>query len=97
MWFGTNDGLNRYDGRKFSIYRKSNGLKSNFINVLYEDQAQNLWVGTEQGAQFLPPGQQQFQSPQLNQPVDWHEKLGRIQALVKKGQLLHYSFGKGLL
>ena len=38
MWFGTKDGLNRYDGLSFRIYKKENsGLGKNFITALYED------------------------------------------------------------
>ena len=37
MWFGTKDGLNRYDGLSFRIYKKENsGLGKNFITALYE-------------------------------------------------------------
>ncbi|MBK7159905.1 MAG: hypothetical protein IPH77_15560 [Ignavibacteria bacterium] len=41
MWFGTQDGLNRYDGYKFIVYKKDvsvkNTLSNNNINCLYED------------------------------------------------------------
>jgi signal transduction histidine kinase/ligand-binding sensor domain-containing protein/DNA-binding response OmpR family regulator len=50
IWFGTYDGLNRYDGYKFKIYRNnpnnSSGLGNNWIQALYEDHLGNLWVGT---------------------------------------------------
>ena len=31
MWFGTNDGLNRFDGRSFKVYRKKNNDKSSIV------------------------------------------------------------------
>lgn len=38
MWFGTREGLNRYDGLAFRVYRKDNsGLGKNFVTALYED------------------------------------------------------------
>ncbi|MBO6238427.1 MAG: histidine kinase, partial [Bacteroidales bacterium] len=40
MWFGTKDGLNRYDGIRFRIFKHSpegTGLSSNFITALCED------------------------------------------------------------
>ena len=38
MWFGTKDGLNRYDGLSFRVYKKENSsLGRNFITALYED------------------------------------------------------------
>jgi ligand-binding sensor domain-containing protein/signal transduction histidine kinase len=54
MWFGTQDGLNRYDGYKFKVYRHvpkdTNSLRRSDIKVLYEDRQGNLWVGTTNGA-----------------------------------------------
>lgn len=53
MWFGTEDGLNKYDGYRFTIYRKNlNDKKSiagNSISALYEDKAGNIWIGTKEG------------------------------------------------
>jgi len=49
MWFGTQDGLNKYDGYKFTHYRHEpnnpNSLAGNFITFIYEDKAENLWIG----------------------------------------------------
>lgn len=53
MWFGTYEGLNRYDGYTFKVYRNrlndSGSLGHNFINVITQDAAGNLWVGTRRG------------------------------------------------
>ena len=53
MWFGTEDGLNRYDGYTFRIYKRDPedplSLGANTIRVIYEDRAERLWVGTEGG------------------------------------------------
>lgn len=50
MWFGTKDGLNRYDGYHFVIYRHnptdSNSLSDNFIQQVFEDSNGRLWIGT---------------------------------------------------
>ncbi|NQV16376.1 response regulator [bacterium] len=53
LWFGTEDGLNRYDGYNFIIYRTEpnnpNSLSSNRIATLYEDRSGALWIGTLDG------------------------------------------------
>ncbi|MCE5251328.1 histidine kinase [bacterium] len=53
MWFGTMDGLNKYDGYTFTIFRhdKDNprSLSNNFILWLYEDRSGIIWIGTYGG------------------------------------------------
>ena len=51
MWFGTSDGLNRYDGYKFVVYHHdpsdSTSLSDNEINCVFEDSKQRLWSWSE--------------------------------------------------
>jgi ligand-binding sensor domain-containing protein/serine phosphatase RsbU (regulator of sigma subunit) len=53
LWIGTQDGLNRYDGYAFEVYRHDpdsrNSLSGNHITSLYEDRSGSLWVGTSSG------------------------------------------------
>jgi ligand-binding sensor domain-containing protein/signal transduction histidine kinase len=50
MWFGTEDGLDKYDGRVFTVYKHApedrNSLSQNKIRAIYEDHLGVLWVGT---------------------------------------------------
>lgn len=54
MWFGTDDGLNKYDGTNFTVYRHrsndSTSLPSNDVTALFEDKQGNLWIGTNGGS-----------------------------------------------
>jgi ligand-binding sensor domain-containing protein/signal transduction histidine kinase/CheY-like chemotaxis protein/AraC-like DNA-binding protein len=53
MWFGTRDGLNKYDGYKFIVYKRSlqnkNSLSANDIKAIAEDRLGNLWIATWAG------------------------------------------------
>ncbi|MDN5286535.1 MAG: two-component hybrid sensor and regulator [Mucilaginibacter sp.] len=57
MWFGTFDGLNRYDGSSLKKFRTTIGdstsLPSQEVNTIAEDQLEDLWVGTEKGIGIL--------------------------------------------
>jgi len=52
LWFGTREGLNRFDGYKFVIHRHSPGnpqtIADNVVVALLEDREGKIWVGTEQ-------------------------------------------------
>jgi signal transduction histidine kinase/ligand-binding sensor domain-containing protein/DNA-binding response OmpR family regulator len=53
IWFATDDGLNRYDGYEFKIFRHndndSNSISDNSIWALMEDIKGNIWIGTKGG------------------------------------------------
>ena len=57
MWFGTRNGLNRYDGYNFKIFLNQPGnstcISDNHILCITEDNDQNIWIGTNNGLNKL--------------------------------------------
>lgn len=64
MWFGTYDGLNRYDGYQFKVYKNQPqnpaSLPGNRIIDIIEDASGHLWVATKGGAAVLRKGTDTF-------------------------------------
>jgi signal transduction histidine kinase/ligand-binding sensor domain-containing protein/DNA-binding response OmpR family regulator len=77
MWFGTFDGLNRYDGYNFKVFRNNPAdtvsLINSFINALSEDKNGLIWVGTRKGGCVYH---------------SWKDKFIRLRYLVNGGSLL---------
>ena len=72
MWFGTQDGLNRYDGYNFKIFKNypgdSSSLTNNFIFSIIEDQSGTLYIETQGGDFHLyNPRSESFQTIDANQ------------------------------
>ena len=65
MWFGTHDGLNKYDGYNFTVYnynqQNKKSINSNLIFTLNGDKNGNLWVGTSgNGINFFNRSTEEF-------------------------------------
>lgn len=56
LWFGTIDGLNKYNGYEFEIYKSilndPSSLSNNRINAIVEGTDGNLWIGTNNGLNY---------------------------------------------
>jgi ligand-binding sensor domain-containing protein len=104
IWIGTDDGLNRYDGNNFLIFRNTPGLTScisgNIITSLLEDENQVLWIGTADGGlsryDYRLPVEKQFQQYKHNSADSNSIPINIINAIVqdREGSLWLATSGK---
>jgi signal transduction histidine kinase/ligand-binding sensor domain-containing protein len=73
MWFATSNGLNRYDGYKFKVFRHEPGnpksLSGVYVFALFKDHSGNLWVGTDQFLDRFDPETESFTHYNLDKPA----------------------------
>ncbi|WP_293853845.1 sensor histidine kinase [uncultured Alsobacter sp.] len=70
LWFGTQHGLNRYDGRSYRLFKHEAGdpgsLSGVFIYALFKDRDGTLWVGSDQGLDAYDPRTEAFRHVRLD-------------------------------
>ncbi|QWX85671.1 response regulator [Cellulophaga sp. HaHaR_3_176] len=87
LWFGTIDGLNKYNGYDFEIFRPilkdSTSISNNRINVIQEDKNGNLWIGTNNGLNFFNTNTKTFKHVTLyNEPIKSYNPKKIINSLL---------------
>ena len=90
IWFATQDGLNRYDGKTFRLFEHEpfnpESLPHNLIQTIYYDETEDLiWLGTYRGVCILDPVTERLSYPVLNDNPAALDKisLGVITAIEK--------------
>ncbi|GGD18662.1 hybrid sensor histidine kinase/response regulator [Hyunsoonleella pacifica] len=71
LWIGTQEGLNRFDGTTFKIYKSeknnASSISGNYINALIEDDHGNIWIGTNNnGISIYNPNINSFKTTSIN-------------------------------
>lgn len=81
LWFGTTDGLNRFDGTNFVVYRNMPGdstmIPSNIINALHVDHKGRVWAATNGGLCYYDFGDDRFHTVPFDVSL---EKLDQYRA-----------------
>lgn len=69
VWIATEDGLNKFDGVKFTVYRNiksdSSSLKNDFVHKLYEDTRGRFWVGCVNSLMLFDRQKDNFQEVKI--------------------------------
>jgi len=105
MWFTTYDGLNKYDGNTFTVFRNrigdSTSLRGNEVYTLSGDAAHNLWVGGRNGISIYHPESNLFSAARYLDPADnlLHIVSGAVSNIITSpgGDILVATGQPGLL
>jgi len=106
-WIGTDDGLNRYDGNRFQVFRhdpsNSSTISGNMITDLLEDKNEILWIATADGGlsryDYRLPPDKQFQQFKHSPSDSTSIPVNIINALLEdaSGDLWLATSGNGVL
>ncbi|MFK7920791.1 MAG: two-component regulator propeller domain-containing protein [Bacteroidia bacterium] len=83
MWFGTENGLNRYDGKQFQLFGQESGLSFTNVSCLAEAKDGKIWIGTKGGGlYYLQPEYAQIRSYQKSASTSFLTTNSRILSLL---------------
>ncbi|PKQ61325.1 hypothetical protein BZG02_16155 [Labilibaculum filiforme] len=103
LWFGTYEGLNRYDGYELKVYKNTidkDLLASNRVRAIAEDSKGNLWIGTDEGITIYNYSQERFQHIFTNKLYNNKMRGPIVRSILineDKGVVLCVTEGDGIL
>ncbi len=94
IWFGTTDGLFRYDGLQFEQFLMPDSMSNNQVSAIYEDPDNRFWIGYKNGNIFYKDERKEF--------IKWEPEEGTPKVPItsfyndSKGGFWIATYGEGL-
>jgi ligand-binding sensor domain-containing protein/PAS domain-containing protein/HPt (histidine-containing phosphotransfer) domain-containing protein len=87
MWFGTDDGLNRYDGEEVIVYKNSasdsTSIIENHIQAIFEDRKKNLYIGTWEGLSLYDRDHDRFVNYKFDKTSPFYTKGMNVNQIIE--------------
>lgn len=102
IWFGTNAGLNRYDGYKFKVFqhdnKDANSLPENFISHIYEGPENKMWISTPNGFSIYNSYVEKFSNNITGELSRYKVNTGQLESIRKDrdGDYWFFTNGNGV-
>jgi len=83
MWFATDDGLNRFDGTNFKVFKfepgDPYGLPSNYVQIIFKDHQGNIWISSRRGIYQFDTNIERF--TKFNPPANQSAYLNNVNSI----------------
>jgi signal transduction histidine kinase/ligand-binding sensor domain-containing protein/DNA-binding response OmpR family regulator len=88
LWFATGDGLNRFDGTNFKVFKfepnNPHSLPSNYVQTIYKDKGGDIWVSSRRGIFQFDTNKERF--TKLNPPHTHSSYLNSVSSIFENNK-----------